>query len=292
MESSSDSSPLVVIVGETASGKSALAMVLAEKFNGEIIAADSWTVYKGFDIGTAKPSLIEQAKIPHHLLDVADPKKGFNAALFKRLAIQAIKDISARRKLPILVGGTGLYIDSILYDYQFLPPSTDKRREQLNSLHLSSLLAMAEDLGLETQTIDARNKRRVIRLIESNGQQPTKRSLRKNTLIVGLQISPQALENKIKQRVEVMVSMGLIEEVRRLGKKYGWDIEPFRAPDYRAFMEYVAGGVTLEQAKDRFVRNDLQLAKKQRTWFKRNKSIHWIENQRQAVDLVTTFLNK
>src|SRR5579884_573827 len=112
--------PLVVIVGETASGKSSLGMALAERFNGEIICADSWTVYREFDIGTAKPTLQDQELIRHHLLDVADPKVGFNAVLFQRLAKNAIADIAARQKLPIMVGGTGLYIDSVLYDYSFL----------------------------------------------------------------------------------------------------------------------------------------------------------------------------
>src|ERR1700741_165618 len=110
-------SPIVVIVGETASGKTALSIKLAKKLNGEVICADSWTVYKGFDIGTAKPTVDEQQGSPHHLLDVAVPVEGFSAAVFKRMAKQAIKDITYRGKLPIIVGGTGLYIDSILYDY-------------------------------------------------------------------------------------------------------------------------------------------------------------------------------
>jgi tRNA dimethylallyltransferase len=108
--------PLIVIVGETASGKSALAMELAQKFDGEIICADSWTVYKGFDIGTAKPTAADRKLVPHHLLDVADPAVGFSAAVFQRMAKQVIEDITARGKIPLLVGGTGLYVDSILYD--------------------------------------------------------------------------------------------------------------------------------------------------------------------------------
>ncbi|HET8708743.1 MAG TPA: isopentenyl transferase family protein, partial [Candidatus Saccharimonadales bacterium] len=170
--------PLIVIVGETASGKSALAMRLAKHFDGEIIAADSWTVYKDFDIGTAKPTPEEQVEIPHHLLDVADPKAGFSAPQFKRLAEQAIHDVSARGKLPFLVGGTGLYVDSVIYNYQFLPGSSPAQREQLNALSLHDLHQQAEAMGLDTTGIDMRNKRRVIRLIETNGARPTKEPLR------------------------------------------------------------------------------------------------------------------
>ena len=113
--------PLIVIVGETGSGKSALAMEIAELFDGEIISADSWQVYIGFDIGTAKPSQVEQSQVPHHLIDIVNAPDGFNAALFKQLAQAAIIDIQSRGRMPILVGGTGLYVDSVLYDYGFLP---------------------------------------------------------------------------------------------------------------------------------------------------------------------------
>lgn len=292
MESRPKPAPLVVIVGETASGKSALALELAKKFNGQIIAADSWTVYRGFDIGTAKPTLAQRAEIPHHLIDVANPQNGFSAAIFKRLASQAIEDISEHGGLPILVGGTGLYIDSILYDYQFLPPPVDERRKELNAMNLAELLNSATKMKLDLASIDIRNKRRVIRLIENEGRIPSKKPLRKNTLIIGLCISGHTLEDKIKQRVDSMVSAGFVEEVKALGDKYGWEIEAFRAPGYRAFKDYLQGNISIVEAKRRFISNDLQLAKKQRTWFKRNNSIQWIENQRQAVDLLTTFLNK
>lgn len=284
--------PLVVIVGETASGKSALAMELAEKFNGELICADSWTVYKGFDIGTAKPTAEDRAQVPHHLLDVADPAEGFSAAIFQRLAKQAINDISARGKLPILVGGTGLYIDSTLYDYSFLPPSDPKQRVKLNAMSLQKLLEKAENMELDTDGIDLRNKRRVIRLIENNGIRPTKKPMRGNTLVIGVKRSLDELQERVIKRVDAMVGQGFAEEVQRLGEQYGWDCEPMRAPGYRAFADYVRGVITLQAAKDRFRQNDLQLAKKQRTWFKRNDSIHWAYDPSYAVDIVTTFLNK
>jgi tRNA dimethylallyltransferase len=278
---------LIVIVGETASGKSALAMELAQKFDGEIICADSWTVYKGFDIGTAKPSQADQKLVPHHLLDVADPAVGFSAAVFQRMAKQAIEDIVSRGKIPLLVGGTGLYVDSILYDYSFLPPSDPELRNELNALSLDEVIARAETMELDTTGLDMRNKRRVIRLIENEGVRPTKKPLRENTLILGVSVERGVLEKKDKKRIEAMVAEGFVEEVEALLDKYGPDIEPFRAPGYRAFKDYVSGAVTLDAAKLRFFQ-------KQRTWFKRNESIQWLSTEDkigEAVDLATTFLN-
>jgi tRNA dimethylallyltransferase len=284
--------PLVVIVGETASGKSALAMELAQKFDGEIICADSWTVYKGFDIGTAKPTAEEQAAVPHHLLDEADPAKGFSAAEFQKLALNTIQSIVLKGKLPIMVGGTGLYIDSVLYDYSFLPPSDPQLRRELNAMSLEQVLERAEELGLDTTGIDLRNKRRVIRLIENNGVRPTKKPMREHTLVIGLKRSREELQERITARIDAMVEQGLVDEVRRLGERYGWECEPMRAPGYRALADYVRGEISLETAKERFKRNDLQLAKKQRTWFKRNSSIQWVNDRSNAVEIVTTFLNK
>jgi len=284
--------PLIVIVGETASGKSALAMELAEKLGGELICADSWTVYRGFDIGTAKPTAEDQALVPHHLLDVADPSVGFSAAEFQRLAKQAIADIVVRGKLPIMVGGTGLYIDSVLYDYSFLPASDPTLRNELNAMSLENLIKKAESMELDMSGIDLRNKRRVIRLIENNGVRPSKKPMRENTLVIGMKRPLEELRERIIARIDTMVEQGFPDEVRRLGEQYGWDCEPMRAPGYRAFADFVLGKISLQDAKDRFRQNDLQLAKKQRTWFKRNDSIQWVSDPSYAVDIATTFLNK
>jgi tRNA dimethylallyltransferase len=286
---------LLVILGETASGKTALALELAEALNGEIICADSWTVYKGFDIGTAKPTPAEQAQVPHHLLDIADPAEGFSAAVFQRLAQQAINDIAARGRLPILVGGTGLYIDSVIYNYSFLPAAEPQVRQELNALSLEDLLARAQEQRLDLSTIDTRNKRRVIRLIENEGVLPSKQPLRDNTVLLGIERSPDQLRARIEARLDAMVAAGLVDEVRRLGELYGYDCEPMKAPAYRAFAEYIRGNITLDMAKQRSVLNDLKLAKKQRTWFKRNSSIHWVSDRSKIsniVDIVTTNLNK
>src|SRR3990167_2312235 len=138
---------LFVIVGPTASGKSALAMRVAKEFDGEIISADSWQVYKGFDIGTSKPSKTDQKRIKHHLIDVVEASEGFNAPKFKELAEKAIADIQKRGKLPIIVGGTGLYIDSVLFDYGFLPNLGSAERAKLDAMNIPELTQLAELSG-------------------------------------------------------------------------------------------------------------------------------------------------
>lgn len=279
--------PLLVIVGETASGKTALAIELAKKLNGEIICADSWTVYKGFDTGTAKPTLNEQQGIPHYLLDVAEPQDGFSVVMFQRLAKRLINDISRRGKLPIIVGGTGLYVDSVLFNYSFLPPSDPSLRKELNVLTIDELAAKTRALKLDTANIDMRNKRRIIRLIENNGQMPSKSELRQNTVVLGVARAREELQYRIEKRVDDMVKCGLANEVDDLSKKYGWDCEPMKAPAYRAFREYCEGSISLEEAKYRMVRNDLKLAKKQRTWFKRHDFIRWFRPGYKIEDIIT-----
>lgn len=282
---------LVVIVGETASGKSALAMDIARQFNGEIICADAMTVYQGFNIGTAKPSENDQAEVPHHMLDVASPTTGFNAAQFKTLAEQAIHAISARGKLPVLVGGSGLYVDSVLYDYAFLPSPNIGERDVLNTMQLADLLMLAHERGLDTSGIDIANKRRVIRLIENGGAVAQRAPLRPQTCIVGLRTERDSLESQVKKRVTAMFEAGLEDEVRGLAGRYGWDAEPMRSIGYREWREYFAGQADLHETQEQIVRSTMQLAKKQRTWFKRNISIQWVHDPSNAVDIVTTFLN-
>lgn len=287
--------PLLVLVGETASGKSALALDLAKRFNGEIISADSWTVYKGFDIGTAKPSNPERAQVPHHLLDVADARDGFSAVIFQQLAQATIDAIHGRGKLPILVGGTGLYIDSVIYRYSFLAPPSPGLREELNAMSLEEVLKLAHERGLDTSVVDVRNKRRVIRLIENEGQLPSKKPLRPNTLLLGIQTPRETLAARIAERVEAMLAGGLELEVQKLAEEYGWEAEPMKGVGYKEWREYFEGSASLDNVRQRIIKNTLDLAKRQRTWFKRNKSIHWFPtpvDMDKVVETVTTLLNK
>jgi tRNA dimethylallyltransferase len=284
--------PLVVIVGQTASGKSTLALELAEQFDGEIICADALTVRRGVDIGTAKPSAADRKRVPHHLVDVVEPCADFTAAVFKDLAVQGINDITARGKLPILVGGTGLYIDGIIYDYSFLPAGDRQERETLNQLSVDELRSKVLQAEYDTTDVDMSNKRRLIRLLETGGQHGSRQPLRTNTLMLGVQVSKDQLQARIEQRVDTMLADGLEQEVRALVKRYDWECEALKAIGYSEWQPYLAGTQDLAQTRQRIIKDTLDLAKRQRTWFKRNDSIQWLGNPSQSADIVTTFLNK
>lgn len=280
---------LLVIVGQTASGKSDLSLKLAKDYGGEVVSADSWTVYKGFDIGTAKSTITQQKSVKHHLIDVREPTDGFNAPLFKEMAQKSIKDIQSRGKLPVMVGGTGLYIDSVLYDFGFLPNSGE--RVWLDSLSLEELKNLAPSRDIDLSDIDTRNKRRVIRAIEAKGEKPTRARLRPNTLIIGLQLSREELRKRVERRVDKMLAAGLEQEVRGLAEKYGWDIEPMKGIGYREWQEYFNGHQTLEETKARIISATMNLAKRQRTWFKRDTNIHWFSSAPEAEGHIRQLLN-
>lgn len=282
---------LLVLAGTTASGKSDLAVKIAKAYRGEIISADSWTVYKGFDIGTGKPSLSDQKAVKHHLIDVRQATDGFNAPMFKQMAQTAIKDIQKRGKLPILAGGTGLYIDSVVYDFGFLPSVSPAERERFNSMSLPELTEIALLQGIDLTDIDTRNKRRVIRAIEAKGQKPTKKQLRANTLMVGLWLELDELKRRIEQRVDAMLASGLEQEVRQLADTYGWDAEPMKGIGYREWQAYFGGEQSLEQTRQRIISATNNLAKRQRTRFKRSPDIQWFSSASSAYAYVSSRLN-
>lgn len=249
---------IIVVVGQTGTGKSNLAMFLAKKLDGEIISADSRAIYKGMDIGTAKPSIKDQQAIPHHLIDVIDPSSSFTASDYKNLAQKAIKDINKRDKIPILVGGSGLYINSVIYDYTF---SRQAQRDPKNPRHL----------------------------IKQDNQ--PKKILRPNTLLIGLSLNKDLLRKRLIKRVNSMVEEGLIDEVKNLNKTKSINKELMKTPAYRSMKQYIDGTISLDDAKLLCIQYDLNLAKRQETWFKRNNSIHWIKNREEALLLAKDFLN-
>lgn len=286
---------LIVIIGETASGKSELALRLAECYNGELICADSWTVRREVNIGTAKPSAEERARVPHHLLDIVGPCEDFTAAIFKESALKAIADIAKRGKLPIMVGGTGLYIDSVLYDYSFLLAGDRKERATLNDLDAPQLLDLIKERGIELGNVDTRNKRRLIRLIETNGEQPQKQQLRSNTLIIGLKTDRERLKERIEQRTDAMLAAGLESEARSIIEKYGWGCEALKGVGYAQWKGYFEGAQTLAETRQEIIKATTGLAKRQRTWFRRNESVQWFDTPvkwSSVVATVTTFLEK
>lgn len=286
------SKPLIVIAGETASGKTATAIATAQAVNGEIVSADSWAVYRGFNIGTAKPDANEQQAATFHLIDVADAHSGFSAVQFKELAVAAIQDIHDRGNIPIIAGGTGLYIDSVVYDFSFLPAGAEGERERFTVLTLDELLGLAHQRSIDLRGVDVRNKRRVIRAIETNGQRATHGSLHANTLYLGIRTDTDRLRQRVAYRTDIMLAAGLENEVRSLAQHYGWDSEPMKGIGYREWREYFDGSQDLATTRDRIIAATMQLAKRQRTWFKRNHDVHWVDDPNTIPDLAATFLSK
>ena len=267
--------PLIVIVGPTASGKSGVAIELAELYNGEIICADSRTIFKGMDIGTAKPSKQDQARVPHWGLDIATPGEPYSAADFKRYAVQKIAEIRARGHVPFLVGGTGLYIDGVVFDYEFGPPANLEKRAELEQMTIEDLHKYCIQNNIPIPEND-QNKRYVIRAIEQKGIS-SKRSDTpiNNCIIVGITTDSEQLRERIHYRIEQLFDDGVVEEAKMLGDTYGWESEAMTGNIYRFAHAYVNNELTKDEFISRSSTADWQLAKRQLTWLKRNKFIAW-----------------
>jgi len=277
MESQSSSQlPLVVIVGPTASGKTGLAINLAKKYGGEIICADSRTIYKGMNIGTAKPTQKEQKEVPHWGLDLIEPGEVFTAADFKRYATQKIEEIRKRDNVPFLVGGTGLYIDSVLFDYSFGREKDERLREKLNEMSIEELQNYCRKNNIDLPN-NLHNKRHLIGVIERKGNANQRRSVPISTsIIVGITTDTAILSRRITERTEQLLQDGVVDEAIKLGKKYGWDSEAFTGNAYRALKLYLKNEITEDEMKEKITTLDRQLAKRQRTWFRRNEHIQWL----------------
>lgn len=281
--------PLVAVVGETSSGKSSLALDLALQFRGEIICADARTLYEGMDIGTAKPTQSDRERVRHHLLDVALPTHQISAAEFQKLAYGAIADITSRGKLPILAGGSGLYIDSALFDYRFGTAPNAALRQRLNGLSVDELQGIIRRQGLPMPG-NTQNPRHLMRAIEAGAVIDADRStMRPNTLVLGLVGGNR--QQRISRRVDDMLALGLEDEARQLFSTYNTSKVLNATIGYKEFVPYFAGLSTIEDVRAQIIKNTLAYAKRQRTWFRRNKSVHWLGDRDEAVDLITAFLN-
>lgn len=267
--------PLVVIVGPTASGKTSLSIALAKEFGGEVICADSRTIYKHMDIGTAKPSLEERQGIPHWGIDLVEPGERFTAADFKWYTLAKIDEIRERGHVPFLVGGTGLYVDSIIFDYQFGADRDELRRKELDAMSLDELYDYCKENNINLPE-NKQNKRYVIRAIEQKSINTTRRNeLIENCTVVGIATERDVLRQRIADRTEQLFANGVVEEATLLGKKYGWDNEAMTGNIYRLARLYLRGEFDLEEYKEKFTTADWQLAKRQLTWFRRNSFIKW-----------------
>lgn len=267
--------PLIVLVGPTASGKTALAVDLAQRFNGEIICADSRTIYKDMDIGTAKPSQLDRATVPHWGLDLVEPGQRFTAADFKKYAYEKIDNIRSRGKVPLLVGGTGLYIDAVLYDYQFGSDVDQAKRAVFESMSLSELYEYCTKNNVKLPE-NFKNKRYVIRSIELSGEKHKRNAVKiANSMVVGITTEKAILLERINDRTEHLFDDGVVEEAIRLGEKYGWENEAMTGNVYPILQLLVNGSLTKKEATTQIETRDWQLAKRQITWFKRNSDITW-----------------
>lgn len=279
--------PLIVIVGPTASGKTSLAIDLAKKYNGEIICADSRTIYKGMDIGTAKPSRDEQSIVAHHGLDIVKPNEYFSASDFKKYADTKIIEIRQRGHIPFLVGGSGLYVDSVIFNYKFGSKSNSKMRIVLSNLSIPKLHELYNDKGIELPE-NKLNKRYLIRGIErSNDNKQIDRKLIDNVYVVGISTEKLVLESRISARIERMFVDKVLDEARFLISKYGQDCEAMTGNIYRLSSDYFDNKISKNEMIEKLNTLDRRLAKKQMTWFKRNKFIHWGSSQE-----LTVYINK
>lgn len=286
--------PLVILTGPTAVGKTALSIALAKAINGEIISADSMQVYRHMDIGSAKIKTEEMAGVPHHLIDVLEPTEAFNVVVFQKLAKEAMKEIYERGRIPILVGGTGFYIQAVLYDIDFTENDEDAslrseleglaRREGPEILY-EKLKAVDPDA---CKSIHAHNVKRVIRALEF--YEKTGQRISEHNEIQKQNISPyrfayfvlndrrEEIYKRIDIRVDQMMAAGLVEEVRQLkGMGCTKDMVSMQGLGYKEILRYLEGELTLEEAVYLIKRDTRHFAKRQLTWFRREKDVIWME---------------
>lgn len=283
---------ILVIIGPTAVGKTKLSIEMAKRFNGEIISGDSMQIYRGMDIGTAKIKKDEMEGVPHHLIDIKEPDESFSVAEFQQLVRGKITEIAGRGKLPIIAGGTGLYIQSVIYDYQFSDVSGDEKfRQQLEqkAKEIGQEALHQELLKVDPKSaaqIHPNNVRRVIRALEiyhqagktrNEYQTAARNDLLYQTAIVGLTMDRETLYNRINARVDTMMDEGLLEEVRALYKEGRRDCQSIQAIGYKELYQYLDGELSLDAAVEKLKQNSRRYAKRQLTWFRNKMEVKWFE---------------
>ncbi|WP_071461180.1 tRNA (adenosine(37)-N6)-dimethylallyltransferase MiaA [Bacillus massilinigeriensis] len=290
---------LIVLIGPTAVGKTSLSIMLGKKYSAEIISGDSMQVYRGLDIGTAKIYPEETENIPHHLIDIKDPKDSFSAAEFQSLVREKITEIASRGNLPMIVGGTGLYIASAITDYAFTEaPGNPEFRKMLeneaekfgnNVLHKKLCQIDPEGAG----NIHPNNVRRVIRALEiyhetgmTAGEYRSRQEPEPlyDTALIGLDMDRSLLYERIDSRVDMMVEEGLIEEVRKLYESGLKDCQSIQAIGYKELYEYFEGKVSFDEAISNLKQNSRRYAKRQLTWFRNKMDVEWFDMSQQDIE--------
>ena len=285
---------VIVICGPTASGKTALSIELAKKINGEIISCDSMQIYKYMDIGTAKPTLEEQKEVKHHLIDFVEPNQRYSVAEYKKDAEKSIEEILSKGKTPIIVGGTGLYVDSLIYGIEYPEIELDEEyrkqlEKEIEEKGLESLYNKAKEIDSKAmEKISPNDKKRIMRVVEiykATGKTKTEQEIESRThevkydyKVFAIKMDREKLYERINKRVDLMVRKGLIEEVQNILKKYDKFPTAMQGLGYKEVVEYLDGKTTKEEMIDKIKMQTRRYAKRQITWFKKNKQTVWIEN--------------
>lgn len=283
---------LLVIIGPTAVGKTKLSIEMAKQYNGEIISGDSMQIYRGMDIGTAKVTKNEMDGIPHYLIDIKEPSENFSVAEFQHLVRDRINEIAKKGKLPIIVGGTGLYIQSVIYDYQFSDvPGNEafrhKLEEKVKEIGNEALYKELQEVDPESAAqIHPNNVRRVIRALEifhltgktmHEFQSTQQRDLLYNTALVGLTMDREKLYERINTRVDLMLDEGLLKEVTGLHQQGLRGCQSVQAIGYKEIYDYLDGKIPLEEAVENLKQNSRRYAKRQLTWFRNKMDVQWYD---------------
>ena len=276
-------SKVIVIVGATGSGKTSLSIEIAKELQGEVISADSRQVYKKLDIGTEKATKEEMLGIPHHLIDVVEPHEVFNVTDFVELGRETIADISSRGKTPIIAGGTGFYVDALLFDQEFpeVPPN-DRLRKEFEDMEPDLLFSALEKLDPErAQTIDPNNKRRLIRALEiiaALGKVPEidEKESPYDILFIGIETDPDTHKAKLATRLHQTIhEKDLLKEVEALRKELSDERMQEFGLEYKIALEHLDKKISIEEMEEKMLSELVKYVKRQKTWFKRNRDIHW-----------------
>lgn len=282
---------VIVIVGPTASGKTALSIELAKKINGEIVSCDSMQIYKHMDIGSAKPTIEEMQGIKHYMIDIVEPNERFSVAEYKKQAEKSIEEILSKGKVPIVVGGTGLYADSLVYGIEYPEIEFDEEyRKKLEKMDIQTLYEMAKKIDQQAiEKISQNDKKRIIRILEiyhSTGKTKTeieiesrKKGAKYDYIVFAINMNREILYERINKRVDIMIQNGLIEEVKNLLKQYDKFPTAMQGLGYKEVVDYLNGILTKEQMIDKVKQESRRYAKRQLTWFRKNKQIIWLDGQ-------------
>lgn len=282
---------IIVIVGPTASGKSALAVRLAKRVGGEIVSADSRLIYKGMDIGTAKPTLGERGGVPHHLIDLVPPSRTLTLAQWKRKAVAAVRGVLKRGRVPVVVGGTGLYVQALVENMEIpeVPPDP-AFRARLQKLSVESIWNRLRRLDPAYAARIGRNPRYAIRALEvmrATGRKVSELQKKGpplfDTLLIGLKPADAALKRRIARRTAAMVRAGLVDEVRRLASRHRADLPAMSGIGYREIAAHLRGQTGLPEALEAIKAHTWRYARRQMTWFRRMKGIHWFSAPEPAL---------